>query len=82
MPGTMMRPKADLPISCSQSAPLLTLPGPSTLAAYTAGGFWGKETTYETHHLAVAISNEADGPRRICPSLIIIGVPIPDPRTH
>ena len=82
MPGTMMRPKTDLRIFCSQSAPLLTLLRPSTLAAYTAGGLWGKETIYETHHFAVAIANEADGPRRICPSLIIIGVPIPDARTH
>jgi acyl-CoA synthetase (AMP-forming)/AMP-acid ligase II len=33
----------------SRSAPLLTLLKPSTVAAYTAAGFWGEETIY---HLA------------------------------
>jgi non-ribosomal peptide synthetase component E (peptide arylation enzyme) len=33
-----------------QPAPLLTLLKPSTVAAYTAAGFWGDQTIY---HLAV-----------------------------
>jgi acyl-CoA synthetase (AMP-forming)/AMP-acid ligase II len=36
-------------MSVSQSAPLLTLLNAPTVAAYTAGGFWGDETIY---HLA------------------------------
>ena len=43
------RQKADPQMGGSQSAPLLTLLKPSTVAAYTAAGFWGDETIY---HLA------------------------------
>ena len=40
------RQKVDRQIGGSRSAPLLTLLNPSTVAAYTAAGFWGYETIY------------------------------------
>ena len=41
--------KADLQMGSSRPAPPLSLLKPSTVAAYTAAGFWGDETIY---HLA------------------------------
>jgi non-ribosomal peptide synthetase component E (peptide arylation enzyme) len=47
MAGTWMRQKADPRMGGSRAAPLLTLLQPSTVAAYTAAGFWSKQTIYD-----------------------------------